>query len=132
MNLQEYLVVINVEMRKKQLFIRGDLNALCDSHIPLRNPVWISILKNEYGPKLDGQNIWLYEKVVRDGKQDLIIFPGIVKNNSGISNEYLIQINEEAFEYLSESTEFGEHSIEEIVGLSWDNEVNEKFPEYKV
>jgi hypothetical protein len=44
-------------MSPKQLFIKGYLNDLYDGVIPLRNTVWIALLKKAYGDNLDGQHI---------------------------------------------------------------------------
>lgn len=119
-------------MTNKHLFIRGDLNALDNSQIPLRNPVWISILKNEYGSIENGQLIWLYEKTVKDNVDDLILFPGTVRTCDEEGGGYLIEVNENDFEYLSESIKFKNYSIQDVIGTVWEEEVEKHFPDYKL
>jgi Cysteine-rich CPCC len=99
-------------MREKQLFIRGDLNDLYDGIIPLRNTVWIALLKKAYGENLDGKQIWLYENTGRDGRGDPLIFPGVVKEVE--TGEYEISVNERDFKHLSEVEEFRGYSAEDI------------------
>lgn len=84
----------------KPVFIRGDLNALRDGVIPLRNEVWVALLKKTYGQINDGQQIWLYELT----GDDPTVFPGTIRD-IGKDDEYEILVNESDFEYLSESEE---------------------------
>ena len=101
--------------RKKQLFIHGDLNAFGGyGYIPLRNQYWIDLLKKECGDIRDGMQIWLYENTQRDGKPDPTIFPGVIKD-IGKENEYEIQVDEKDMQYLSESKEFKDYSVADVV-----------------
>ena len=102
----------------KQLFIKGDLNALENGMIPLRNSRWISILEKEYGKIYDGMRIWLYEMTMHNDKMDPTVFPGVIKD-LGKQDEYQILVDENDFEYLSESTKFKDYSIQDIHS-GWD------------
>lgn len=119
-------------MSKKQLFIRGDLNSFQDGFIPLRNPVWVCALKKEYGDDLENKSIWLYEKTVRDGKEELVIFPGVILKPEKEIDEYKIIVNEDNFEYLSDSKKFIGYKIEDVIGNVWTETVEKYFPEYKL
>ncbi len=118
-------------MIKKQLFIRGDLNSFQDGFIPLRNPVWVHILKQEYGDDLVNKSIWLYEKTLRDGKEDLTIFPGVIEKLENDSDGYKIIVNEDDFVYLSDSEKFSDYKTEDVIGNAWDEAVEKYFPQYK-
>lgn len=97
---------------KKQLFIRGDFNDLHDGKISLRNQVWISLLKKEYGEHLDGQNIWLYEKTDRGGKGDPWVFRGVIGRDE--AGEYEVSVNEKDFKRLTELSEFKDYTFEDL------------------
>ena len=103
---------------KKQLFIRGDLNSFQEGNIPLANQVWIAVLKDEYGEIKNDMKIWLYEEVIKNEKRLLLVFPGIIHDigkNEGEDEEYEIIVNESDMKYLSESEEFKEYSVEDVI-----------------
>lgn len=99
---------------KKQLFIRGDLNSLKNGTIPLRNPIWIEMLKREYGKIYDGMDIWLYEETRRGGVIDPTIFPGVIRKTD-VNDEFDIVISENRMKYLSESKEFKNYSVDDVI-----------------
>jgi hypothetical protein len=111
---------------KKQIFLRGDLNDFYDGKFPLRNPKYMDMLKAEYGGIFDGQKIWLFEITKKNGKYDPTIFPGIIKV---INNEFEIHVNESDMMYLSESEEFKNYSIEDVIGTEWFNSIKDRYPE---
>ena len=110
---------------KKQIFIRGDLNSLDGGIIPLRNQVWIEILKREYGLINDKMRIWLYEKTQKNGSDDPTIFPGIIKD-LGKDDEYDILVNEKEMKYLSESKEFNNYSIDDVINNDYFKKVTKE------
>jgi hypothetical protein len=54
------------------------------------------------------------------------IFPGIIKV---INNEFEIHVNESDMMYLSESEEFKNYSIEDVIGTEWFNSIKDRYPQ---
>lgn len=108
---------------KKQLFIGSNLNDIYVKYgtdeevMPLRNPVLISLLKKEYGEILDGMKIWLSANTKNNDKQDPTIFPGTIRD-IGKKDEYEILVDEKEMQYLSESEQFKDYSIEDVLDRS--------------
>lgn len=112
---------------KKQLFISG-VDNLEDGVMQLRNQTWISLLRKEYGKIDDGMKIWLAVDAKNNGLRDPTIFSGIIRD-VGVENEYEVLINEKDIKYLSESEEFKDYSIEDVLGSVKFNEEHKKiFP----
>ena len=62
--------------------------------------------------------IWLSADTDYKGKKDPTIFPGIIRDigkNEGEDEEYEIIVNESDMKYLSESEEFKEYSVEDVI-----------------
>ena len=117
------------DKNKKQLFIFGDLNALGGyGFIPLRNPIWVEALKNEYGDIHDGLQIWLFALTEKNGKYDPTVFPGVIRDINK-QDEYEIVVDEKDMEYLSESTRFKGYTIEDVIGKEWYDEIRNNTPE---
>lgn len=113
---------------KKQLFIRGDLNALQDNVIPLRNDIWIQALRREHGKITDGLNIWLFELTIKNGKYDPTVFPGTIRD-IGKEDEYEILVNDKEMKYLSESEKFKGYDLKDIIGEEWFSTIKKEHPE---
>ena len=97
-------------MSPEQLFIRGDLNDLYEGVIPLRNTVWIALLKKGCGENLDGQHIWLYEKLAATAGVTL----GFFRGSTNEDGEYEIAVNDEDFRWLSEYEESKEYAVDDL------------------
>jgi len=115
-------------METKKQFIRGDLNDFYDGRFPLRNEECINAIKKNYGKIYDGLLIWLFDFTIKNGKYDPTIFPGIIKN-VGKTDEYEIVVDENDMKYLSESDEFKNYSIKDVIGEVNYNELFKQYPE---
>jgi len=111
-------------MENKTIFIRGDLNALHNGVLPLRNQTWIKVLRKVYGNITDGQDIWLFEDTEHNGKMDPTIFPGKIRD-LGKEDEYEILVDEKKMQYLSETKQFKGYSVEDVINQRLFEEMQE-------
>jgi len=115
----------------KQVFINGDLNdfyGFAPDPMPLRNQRWIDLLVKEYGKITDGMQIWMFYMPQKEISRDtVLIYPGTV--NVTKDGDYEIVAREEDMKWLSELQEFGDYSIEDIIGNEWYQLIKEKYPE---
>ncbi len=101
---------------QKQIFIYCDLNKLLYvDRYPLTNRIIIDQIKKGYGDIFDGMSIWLYSPTFKNGKFDPSIFPGTIKRDNE-SREMWIDAKESDMVWLSESEEFKDYSIEDVIG----------------
>jgi hypothetical protein len=115
---------------KKQLFIDADLNDYYDGYFPLRNPKAIQKLTDEYGPLQNGLKIWIYAIGYGDKKPDLLVFPGSVQDLE-VENDWKIYVDEKDITDLTESKEFKEYGVRDVVGDEQFDLIKSKYPELK-
>jgi len=82
---------------------------------PLSNRIIIDQIRNGYGDILDGMSIWLYSPTFKNGKFDPSIFPGTIRRDNE-SGEMWMDAKEADMVYLSESEQFKDYTIEDVVG----------------
>lgn len=117
---------------KKIKFVHPDMNVFYGfGFIPLRYPLLIKEIEEEYGAIRVGQKIWLSMYSVRNEKLDPTVFPGIIQYSSEpkYDSKYKIVINERDFEYLSESKEFVGYTIPDVLGVKIYQDIKSAHPE---
>ena len=102
------------DRNKKTVFIRGDLNSLQNGYIPLRNHMWLDVIKYNYGDIYDGMKIWMYEKTRVDGKLVPTVFQGVIRIISSKS-EYSVEVDESQMQYYNQIAIFKDYTLEDII-----------------
>jgi hypothetical protein len=116
-------------LMKKQTFIPVDLNKLpYVERYPIMNQSTIDTIKNEYGDIYDGLKIWLYSDTYKNRKLDPSVFQGIVRFNEELC-EFEIEAKESDMVWLSESEQFKDYSIEDVIGKEMYDEYRKKRPD---
>ena len=116
-------------LMKKQTFIPVDLNKLpYMERYPIMNQSTIDTIKNEYGDIYDGLKIWLYSDTYQNRKLDPSVFQGIVRFNEELG-EFEIEAKESDMVWLSESEQFKDYSIEDVIGKEMYDEYRKKRPD---
>jgi hypothetical protein len=77
----------------------------------------------------NGQKICLYYIGLRNGKINLQIFPGEIRDVEP-NGECKVYVDEKDVIDLAQSEEFKEYSIPDIIGTEWFDLIKKKHPEW--